>query len=398
MLSPSVDNLVAQLTRLPGIGSRTAQRLAFHILAHAEGRGGRPRARDRGGQGTRPLLQGVRQPDRGGALRDLPRHAPRPHRRLRRRAAGRRDLARADARVSRPLPRPRRLALAPRRRRARAPADRRAAAPRRHRRDQGGRARDESEHDGRGDGRLPGRPAPRPRHRDAARQWASRSAATSSMRTRSPSAARSPAAARFDHQGAIVSRKILKLRASNSGFSHRTWPAWFDDRWIFALFANFFASDHLRSEGQQKYIPGAEPVGLRVRRFSIFRGFFRGAGGAPLGFPHMSPSEPQPADRRRRRDRRRRQRSRSSCCASAATRTCASSRPLGPPARSSAASSSRRRRPKRSRPATSTSASSRSARRRRASSSPMPSQAARSASTSRRPTGSSRESRSSCRR
>ena len=33
MLSPSVDNLVAQLTRLPGIGSRTAQRLAFHILS-----------------------------------------------------------------------------------------------------------------------------------------------------------------------------------------------------------------------------------------------------------------------------------------------------------------------------------------------------------------------------
>ena len=33
MLSPSVDNLVAQLTRLPGIGSRTAQRLAFHLLS-----------------------------------------------------------------------------------------------------------------------------------------------------------------------------------------------------------------------------------------------------------------------------------------------------------------------------------------------------------------------------
>src|SRR5438128_1854761 len=32
MLSPSVENLVAQLTRLPGIGSRTAQRLAFHLL------------------------------------------------------------------------------------------------------------------------------------------------------------------------------------------------------------------------------------------------------------------------------------------------------------------------------------------------------------------------------
>jgi recombination protein RecR len=32
MFSPSVDNLVAQLTRLPGIGTRTAQRLAFHML------------------------------------------------------------------------------------------------------------------------------------------------------------------------------------------------------------------------------------------------------------------------------------------------------------------------------------------------------------------------------
>ena len=32
VFSPSVENLVAQLTRLPGIGPRTAQRLAFHIL------------------------------------------------------------------------------------------------------------------------------------------------------------------------------------------------------------------------------------------------------------------------------------------------------------------------------------------------------------------------------
>ena len=32
MLSPSVENLVAQLTRLPGVGQRTAQRLAFHLL------------------------------------------------------------------------------------------------------------------------------------------------------------------------------------------------------------------------------------------------------------------------------------------------------------------------------------------------------------------------------
>jgi recombination protein RecR len=32
VLSPAVDNLVAQLTRLPSIGQRTAQRLAFHLL------------------------------------------------------------------------------------------------------------------------------------------------------------------------------------------------------------------------------------------------------------------------------------------------------------------------------------------------------------------------------
>jgi recombination protein RecR len=30
--SPSVENLIVQLARLPGIGRRTAQRLAFHIL------------------------------------------------------------------------------------------------------------------------------------------------------------------------------------------------------------------------------------------------------------------------------------------------------------------------------------------------------------------------------
>jgi len=33
VLSPAVDNLVAQLTRLPGIGTRTAQRLTFHLLS-----------------------------------------------------------------------------------------------------------------------------------------------------------------------------------------------------------------------------------------------------------------------------------------------------------------------------------------------------------------------------
>ena len=33
VLSPAVDNLVAQLTKLPGVGQRTAHRLAFHLLS-----------------------------------------------------------------------------------------------------------------------------------------------------------------------------------------------------------------------------------------------------------------------------------------------------------------------------------------------------------------------------
>jgi recombination protein RecR len=32
MLSPLVENLVSQLTRLPGVGTRTANRFAFHLL------------------------------------------------------------------------------------------------------------------------------------------------------------------------------------------------------------------------------------------------------------------------------------------------------------------------------------------------------------------------------
>jgi recombination protein RecR len=33
VLSPAVENLVVQLTKLPGIGRRSAQRLAFHLLS-----------------------------------------------------------------------------------------------------------------------------------------------------------------------------------------------------------------------------------------------------------------------------------------------------------------------------------------------------------------------------
>jgi recombination protein RecR len=36
VFSPVVDNLIAQLSRLPGVGTRTAQRLAFHLLRVSE--------------------------------------------------------------------------------------------------------------------------------------------------------------------------------------------------------------------------------------------------------------------------------------------------------------------------------------------------------------------------
>jgi recombination protein RecR len=36
VFSPLVDNLIAQLSRFPGVGTRTAQRLAFHLLRVSE--------------------------------------------------------------------------------------------------------------------------------------------------------------------------------------------------------------------------------------------------------------------------------------------------------------------------------------------------------------------------
>jgi recombination protein RecR len=36
VLSPAVENLVAQLSRLPGVGQRTAHRLAFHLLQRSK--------------------------------------------------------------------------------------------------------------------------------------------------------------------------------------------------------------------------------------------------------------------------------------------------------------------------------------------------------------------------
>ncbi len=76
-LRPPVQRLITELGKLPGIGPRTAQRLAFHIL-RAEPRGrARARRRDPRGEGADRLLRDLLQPRRGPALHDLPRRAPR---------------------------------------------------------------------------------------------------------------------------------------------------------------------------------------------------------------------------------------------------------------------------------------------------------------------------------
>ena len=135
MYPQPINRLVAELAKLPGIGQRTAQRLAFHILRSEDADAVGARRRDPRGEGEGRALRGLLQPLRGPALRDLRGLAPRPLADLRRRAAGRRDPDRAHARVPRPLPRARRGAVADRRHRSRGPEDRRAGragrAPRR---------------------------------------------------------------------------------------------------------------------------------------------------------------------------------------------------------------------------------------------------------------------------
>ena len=56
MFSPAVENLVAQLTRLPGVGTRTAHRLAFHLLRVPKDEAQALSRCDRGGEGACPIL------------------------------------------------------------------------------------------------------------------------------------------------------------------------------------------------------------------------------------------------------------------------------------------------------------------------------------------------------
>ena len=71
LLAPPVQRLVTELGKLPGIGNRTAQRLAFHILRTSRGGRVRARRRDPRRQGEDHAVRDLLQPRRGPALHDL---------------------------------------------------------------------------------------------------------------------------------------------------------------------------------------------------------------------------------------------------------------------------------------------------------------------------------------
>ena len=75
--SPRLERLVKRLGRLPGIGSKSAARLALYLL-HAEDRGSpRADAGDRGHEDACPALPAMRRHRRGRSLLDLHRRTPR---------------------------------------------------------------------------------------------------------------------------------------------------------------------------------------------------------------------------------------------------------------------------------------------------------------------------------
>ena len=106
-----VQDLIDELGRLPGVGPKSAQRIAFHLLA------GEPTDVRRLAdvlievKAKVKFCSTVRQRRRGRAVPDLPRPAARPDRAVRRRGAQGRRRHRAHPRVPWPLPRARRLDL-----------------------------------------------------------------------------------------------------------------------------------------------------------------------------------------------------------------------------------------------------------------------------------------------
>ena len=132
--TPSMNRLIQELSKLPGIGEKTAARLAFHVLrtdrSFADGLADALKALK---EQTR-LCADLPWAHRDRSVPDLRQRRARVRRDLRRRGARRPDRDRALARLSRPLSRAAGRALAARRRRPRGSADRRApaASARRH--------------------------------------------------------------------------------------------------------------------------------------------------------------------------------------------------------------------------------------------------------------------------
>src|SRR5579884_3052983 len=102
--APPLARLISELTKLPTIGPKTAQRLAFHILTmnqhDVEALAAHPR-----GQDPDPAVLRVREHHGGGSLRHLHGPAAGPVGDLRRGAAPGRGGHGARAGVQRTLPR-----------------------------------------------------------------------------------------------------------------------------------------------------------------------------------------------------------------------------------------------------------------------------------------------------
>ena len=126
MFASPIARLVQQLGKLPGIGEKTAARLAFHILrASPEDAAALAAAIVEVKQKIR-FCSRLLRPDRGRSVRHLPGRAPRRRAGLRGRPAAGPRRHRADGRLPRPLPRPARRAVAARRHRPRRSAHHRA--------------------------------------------------------------------------------------------------------------------------------------------------------------------------------------------------------------------------------------------------------------------------------
>ena len=64
--SKTVNQLIEELSRLPGIGAKSAQRLAFHIINMPK-----EQVEQLAQSQQYPLLQGMLHIDRSGAMSDL---------------------------------------------------------------------------------------------------------------------------------------------------------------------------------------------------------------------------------------------------------------------------------------------------------------------------------------